>query len=177
MGIRAGLALAKRGAIERYGVDFMAVRQEDNSWEIQAIEINLRKGGTTHPFMTLKFLTNGNYDLQTGLFYTQEDRAKYYIASDNLQKESYKGLLPEDLIDIIAKHNLHFDSSTKTGSVFHLMGALSEFGKLGLTCIGNSWQEAEELYRRVEEVLDKESVVLFDSSADDSAQILPITWI
>lgn len=172
MGIRAGIALAKKGAIERYGVDFLAVRKEDNSWDIQAIEINLRKGGTTHPFMTLKFLTNGNYDRSSGCFYSQEDRAKYYIASDNLQKESYKGLLPEDLMDIIAKHNLHFDSSTKTGSVFHLMGALSEFGKLGLTCIGNSIEEAEEYYNRVEEVLDKESKLIFNSNSS-----LPITWI
>jgi len=172
MGIRAGIALAKKGAIERYGVDFLAVRKSDNSWDIQAIEINLRKGGTTHPFMTLKFLTNGNYDRKTGSFYSQEDRAKYYIASDNLQKESYKGLLPEDLMDIIAKHNLHFDSSNKTGSVFHLMGALSEFGKLGLTCIGNSLEEAQEYYDRVEEVLDKESKLSFDSNSS-----LPITWI
>ena len=27
-----------------------------------AIEINLRKGGTTHPFLTLQFLTDGRYD-------------------------------------------------------------------------------------------------------------------
>ena len=127
--------------------------------------------------MTLKFLTNGNYDRSNGCFYSQEDRAKYYIASDNLQKEKYRGLLPEDLMDIIAKHNLHFDSSTKTGSVFHLMGALSEFGKLGLTCIGNSAGEAEDLYSRVEEVLDKESQVNFDTYTDNSSQILPITWI
>jgi len=177
MGIQAGIALAKKGAIESYAVDFLAVRQDDNSWDIQAIEINLRKGGTTHPFMTLKFLTNGNYDRTNGCFYSQEDRAKYYIASDNLQKEKYRGLLPEDLMDIIAKHNLHFDSSTKTGSVFHLMGALSEFGKLGLTCIGNSAGEAEDLYSRVEEVLDKESQVNFDTYTDNSSQNLPITWI
>ena len=65
LGMRVGRKLAEKGALERFGVDFLAVRQPtktgDWEWNIQAIEINLRKGGTTHPFMTLKFLTNGRY--------------------------------------------------------------------------------------------------------------------
>ena len=58
LGLQVGQNLAAKGALERFGVDFIAVRQPDDTWDIQAIEINLRKGGTTHPFMTLKFLTN-----------------------------------------------------------------------------------------------------------------------
>lgn len=156
LGLKVGLELAKKGALERFGVDFLAIK-EDNKWLIQAIEINLRKGGTTHPFMTLKFLTNGTYNIENGLFYSPDKKAKYYIASDNLQKPQYHGLLPHDLMDIIAKYHLHFDSSTKTGTVFHLMGALSEFGKLGLTSIGNSWEEAENIYQHIETVLDTET--------------------
>ncbi len=156
LGLKVGLELAKKGAMERFSVDFLAVK-EKKEWKLYAIEINLRKGGTTHPFMTLKFLTNGNYNCQDGLFYSPEEKAKYYIASDNLQKPQYHGLLPYDLMDIIAKHHLHFDSSTKTGTVFHLMGALSEFGKVGLTSIGNSWEQAEAIYQNVENVLDNET--------------------
>jgi hypothetical protein len=77
-------------------------------------------------------------------------------------------------MNVIAKHRLHFDSSTKTGTVFHLMGALSEFGKLGLTCIGNSGEEAEAIYRRVEEVLDRETEN-FEENGSRSG--LPISWI
>jgi hypothetical protein len=174
LGLKVGEVLAKKGAMERFGVDFMAIKK-GKIWKLQAIEINLRKGGTTHPFMTLKFLTNGSYDYQTGLFFCQQDKAKYYIASDNLQKPQYRGLLPNDLMDIIAKHKIHFDSSTKTGTVFHLMGALSEFGKLGLTSIGNSWQEAGAIYAKVEQVLDQEtdSIML---NKNDYYSSLPITW-
>ena len=32
------------------------------TWTPYAIELNLRKGGTTHPFLTLQFLTDGRYD-------------------------------------------------------------------------------------------------------------------
>jgi hypothetical protein len=171
LGLKIGKVLAAKGAIESFGVDFIATQNPDQSWDIQAIEINLRKGGTTHPLMTLKLLTNGHYDYQTGSFFTPQGKEKYYIASDNLQKPQYRGLLPSDLMDIIAAHGLHFDSSTKTGTVFHLMGTLSEFGKLGLTSIGNSPEEANAIYQQVEEVLDLETAGHYATSAN-----LPMTW-
>lgn len=178
LGFKVGELLAQKGAMERYGVDFIAVRQPGtNHWDLQAIEINLRKGGTTHPFMTLKLLTNGIYDYQTGLFCSQQERYKYYLSTDNLQKPQYCGLLPDDLMDIIAKHHLHFDSSTKTGTVFHLMGALSEFGKLGLTCIGNSRQEAEDIYQQVKASLDQETSEYTVSCPINLTSSLPIKWI
>jgi hypothetical protein len=175
LGLRIGKNLAEKGAMERFGVDFVAVHQPDKpAWDIQAIEINLRKGGTTHPFMTLKFLTNGRYELSSGLFYSQQGRPKYYVATDNLQKERYQGLLPNDLMDIIAQHQLHFDTSTETGTVFHLIGCLSEFGKLGLTSIGNSPQQAEEMYHRLIRALDEET----RSGQEDRSQLtsLPMGW-
>lgn len=178
IGLKVGEALAKKGAMERYGVDFVAVQDPITlAWDIEAIEINLRKGGTTHPFMTLKLLTNGKYDYKTGLFLSQQNEEKYYIASDNLQKPQYKGLLPEDLMDIIAENHLQFDSSSKTGTVFHLMGALSEFGKVGLTCIGDSIEEAENIYRRVEEVLDAETEVMRNACPFNLSSGTPINWI
>jgi hypothetical protein len=170
-GIKVGKVLAAKGVLERFGVDFVAVHQvhhsQDSSqdrssqdrssqgqWDLQAIEINIRKGGTTHPFMTLKMITQGQYDPETGLFYNQHGKPKYYVATDNLQNDAYKGLLPHDLIDIIAEQHLHFNSTTETGSIFHLAGCLSEFGKVGVTSIGNSPAEAEAIYNQVIQALD-----------------------
>jgi hypothetical protein len=170
LGLEIGKNLAAKGAMERFGVDFIAVQNVDGNWDLHAIEINLRKGGTTHPFMTLKFLTNGYYQLEDGLFYSQQGKPKYYVASDNLQHPQYHGLLPNDLMDIIAHHRLHFDTSTETGTVFHLMGCLSEFGKVGLTSIGNSLVEAQEIYHKVEEVLNLETQLI------DSRSTPPISW-
>ncbi len=175
LGLRVGRKLAEKGVLERFGVDFIAVQQE-NGWDLQAIEINLRKGGTTHPFMTLKFLTNGRYDLSTGLFYSQQGRPKYYVATDNLQKQRYQGLLPNDLMDIIAHHRLHFDTGMETGTVFHLMGCLSQFGKLGLTSIGDSPQQAEEIYQKVVKVLDMETRSNHHDFSESTQHTLPIAW-
>ena len=154
-GNKIGPVLAKTGVIGRLSVDFLAVPNGDD-WDMFAVEINLRKGGTTHPFRTLQFLTGGRYDPETGAFQTGTGTAipKYYFASDNLEDEKYKGLLPEDLIDIVTYKGLHYNSSTNTGVVFHMIGALSEFGKIGVTCVGDSPEEAEDLYQRTLEVLD-----------------------
>jgi len=160
MGRRIGQALAAKGALERYGVDFIAVRQPPGSpqpWQLQAIEINLRKGGTTHPFMALKLLVEGRYQPDDGMFYTRNGQPKFYRASDNLQKPAYRGLLPSDLMDIIISHRLHFNSSYGTGAAFHLMGCLSEYGKLGITCIGNTPAAAEAIYAQVVAALDRET--------------------
>jgi PGM1 C-terminal domain len=176
MGLQVGEVLAAKGAIERYGVDFIAVQDpETKEWDLQAIEINLRKGGTTHPFMTLRLLTNGRFDYDTGNYLSQRNQEKYYIATDNLQKAQYQGLLPNDLMDIIAQERLHFDSSSLTGTVFHLMGALSEFGKLGLTSIGNSLEEAQAIYDRVVAVLDQ-ATANPPSTNDTQENPLPINW-
>ncbi|MGG6292872.1 peptide ligase PGM1-related protein [Leptolyngbya sp. AN02str] len=157
-GLAVGKVLAAKGVIERYSVDFMAVRSSNHdSWNLQAIEINIRKGGTTHPHMTLKLLTGGHYDRQSGCFLNQRGEAKYYVATDNLQSDRYIGLLPNDLMEIVARHRLHFSRSSETGSVFHIMGCLSEYGKLGLLSIGNSPEEADTIYKHVIQVLDDET--------------------
>jgi PGM1 C-terminal domain len=170
LGLKVGQNLSDKGVLERFGVDFVAVPSE-GGWQVQAIEINLRKGGTTHPFMTLKLLTNGSYDTATGLFTGQKGVPKYYMASDNLQKSAYQGLLPNDLMDIIAEHRLHFNSGNEAGTVFHLIGCLSEFGKVGLTSIGNSPEEAEQIYHHAAAVLDAET-----DPHEASNQLLPLAW-
>ena len=157
-GMRAAEVLRQRGVVGRVGVDFISVPRADGGWDHYAIEINLRKGGTTHPFLMLQFLIDGRYDPASGCYYTPGGQSRYYYASDNLQHEAYKGLTPEDLIDIAVYHDLHFHGATQQGVVFHLIGALSEFGKLGVLCIGDSPEGARTLYRHTVEVLNKEAV-------------------
>jgi hypothetical protein len=153
-GLRIAEVLATKGVLGRFATDFVSVKDGD-AWKHFAIEVNLRKGGTTHPFLTLRFLTDGSYDAETGLFYSQSGRAKYYYGSDSVQNDAYKGLGPHDLVDIAVMHELHFHGNTERGVVFHLIGALSEFGKLGMVAIGDNRQQAEFLYRKTRSVLDQ----------------------
>jgi hypothetical protein len=154
-GLMAGEALKKRGVLGRFGVDFISVRNGD-CWDHYAVEINLRKGGTTHPFLMLQYLTDGAYDPASGLFHTRGGLNRYYYASDNLEAPHYRGLTPDDLIDIAVENGLHFHSANQDGVVFHLIGALSEFGKVGLVCVAESPEAAKRLYRETVAVLDRE---------------------
>jgi hypothetical protein len=160
LGLRIGQVLARHGVVSRFAVDFLTYRQEPgHDWSISALEINLRMGGTTHPYLALQFLTGGQLDPTTGLYLSPTGHAKYYRATDNLRSDAYRGLLPEDLIEILTINKLHYSHGTESGVLFHLIGALSEFGKLGMTAIANSREEVEELYRRTLVVLDRETAV------------------
>jgi hypothetical protein len=156
--LRIGEVLAANGVVSRFGIDFLLWRDDPaEEWNMAALEINLRMGGTTHPYLALQFLTGGHLDRETGLFFSPTGLAKYYRATDNLRSDSYRGLLPEDLIDILTENRLHYSHATDSGVLFHLIGAVSEFGKLGLTAIGNSREEADGLYYKTLEVLDRET--------------------
>ncbi len=155
-GLKIAHVLKEKGVLGIWGVDFVSVKSGDQ-WTHYAIEINLRKGGTTFPFLVLQFLTDGAYDAESGVYRLPGGQTRCYYASDNLQKPRYKGLSPDDLIDTMVYHQLHFDSTAQQGVVFHLMGALSEFGKFGVTCIAEDPAQAEELYRRTMRILDEET--------------------
>lgn len=155
-GQRVAAVMQDHGVLGRFAIDFLSVKRDEH-WENYAIEINLRKGGTTHPYLMLQFLTDGTYDPEHGMYATQWGQPRHYYASDNLQHATYCGLTPDDLIDIAVDNNLHFDSATQQGVVFHLIGALSEYGKLGMVCIGGSRAKAEQLYHDTVAVLDRET--------------------
>ena len=148
-----GRRLATEGALGRFAVDFVVVRGADGGWTPYAIELNLRKGGTTHPFLTLQFLTDGRYDPRTALFVTPGGDEKHLVATDHLESERLKGLLPADLFDIVARHGLHFDQSRQVGVVFHMISCLTEKGRLGLTAVGNSPAEADRRYREASRIV------------------------
>ncbi len=156
MGKAISTVLKEKGVLGRFGIDFISV-WENNAWTHYAIEINLRKGGTTHPYLMMQFLTGGQYNETSGLFETASKHHRYYYATDNLQNNAYRGLTPQDLIDIAMFHGLHFNGVTQKGVMFHMIGALSQYGKIGVVCIGASRQEATFYYRKTIEVLDAET--------------------
>ena len=153
--LRIGNVLRDRGVVSRFGIDFLSCREPDG-WRSLAVEINLRMGGTTFPYLALQFLTGGRLDEASGLFRTPRGTVKYYFATDNLRSEAYRGLSPDDFMEIIARHDLLFDPWSASGPVFHMIGALSEYGRVGVTCLADTREETERTYERVVRALDAE---------------------
>ena len=150
---RVGARLSELGALGRFAVDFVVVKDEAGQWSAYAIEVNLRKGGTTHPFLTLQFLTEGHYDGASGLFLTRSGHEKHLVATDHLESDDLCALSVDDLFDAVARHGLHFDQSSQTGVVFHMISCLSACGRVGMTAVGDTPQQAMELYERTQQML------------------------
>ena len=130
-----------------FGVDFFVV-PEHGRQRVYLSEINLRVGGTTHPFGMAALITDGRYDITSGQL-VAGGRAKSYLATDNLKSPALVGREPQDVIDQAARLGLGFDRRRCTGTTMHLLGALREYGKMGVTCIGDTEEEARERYREV----------------------------
>lgn len=154
---RIGKRLAREGVIGRFAVDFVVSRNGGGEWRAYAIEINLRKGGTTHPFLTLQFLTDGTYDQEKSVFTAPDGRPKCFVASDHVESPLFRGLSPDDLFDIAVRHRLHFDQARQVGVVFHMISALSENGRVGLTAVEESHELAGALYDKVVAALEEEA--------------------
>jgi len=155
---KVGVLLRDAGVIGRFALDFVVTRAHDTaSWQTYAIEINLRKGGTTHPFLTLQFLTGGYYDAETATFIAPNGHKKFLVASDHLESPRYRGFTPDDLFDLVIRRGLHFGQVRQTGVVFHMLSALGSAGRLGLTAVGNSPEEAQALFDEAKRVLDEEA--------------------
>jgi len=156
---RVGEVLSRKGVIGRFGIDFLLTRTKGGEWQSNALEINLRMGGTTPPYHALEFLTSGELNPETGIFSAPTGQEKFYSATDNLKSPAYRGLLPEDLFDISIRNKIHYQPDSGTGVLFYMIGALSQYGKIGMTCIGNSPEQANELFRRTVAILDRETEV------------------
>lgn len=148
--MRIGKEMAKKGIIGPYAVDFMVV-----DGNIFAIEINLRQGGTTHPYQLAKHLTSSRFDYRTGTLRTEGNQKIYYQSNDNWLDEKLKGKAISSLLDFMVQNHVTYNPLLKSGVIFHMLGTMKENGKIGFTVIGASYSHVESLKKNCEELLRK----------------------
>ena len=146
--------LADLGARGRLSVDFVAVKH--HRWRVMAIEVNLRKGGTTHPLTTLRHLVPGHYDQGRGTWVTEDGGCRSYASTDNLLDPTWVRLRPEAAIEAVARAGLEFDRTTGTGVILHMLSGLAIDGRCGLTAIAHSKEEANRLAQEAQEAIAAE---------------------
>ena len=144
---------AAEGVIGRLAVDFAAVRR-GGGWDLYALEVNLRKGGTTHPFATARLLTSGRYDTRTTTFAGPDGRPKYYVATDNLLDPAWQSLDPAAIRRAILDAGIGFDLERRVGVVPHMLSCVPIDGRFGLTAIGDAPAQAQALYDAVRPAVD-----------------------
>ena len=155
-GMKAARALAGHGLVSRVSVEFLLTRADPSEeWRLVAHDLNLGVGGATHPLLAVRFLTGGALDPRTGLFSSPAGNPKFYRCTDHLASPRWRGLLPDDLIEALTLERLTYTPRGETGALFYMLGAISELGRVGMVAIGNSRAEADAVYGRVVETLDR----------------------
>lgn len=162
---RVGEVMRSHGVVGRFGIDFVVTRGRDG-WRAYAVEINLRSGGTTHPYLALHALTEGTYDPDTAVF-TANETAKHYVASDHIEAERLNTLTPDDVLDVVEEAGLSWDHQTRTGTVLHMLSGVGVAGRVGATAIGDTPEQAQALFDRLEAALC-EAVVTPRSQSQDA---------
>jgi hypothetical protein len=153
-GQAVGEQLARRGARGRLCVDFAATCDGTGRWQAFALEINLRKGGTTHPYTVLRNLVPGRYDAESGQWLAADGSSRSYCATDNLVDDAWLGLPPAAVIKAVAEAGLQFDRRKGTGVVLHMLSCLAIDGRFGLTAIGRTPEHAAALYEAARSAVD-----------------------
>lgn len=153
-GRRIGEQLAARGALGLLSVDFAAACPDGERWALYALEVNLRRGGTTPPMVVLSSLLPGRID-GGGRWRLPDGSSRFYAATDNLLDPHWVGLPVSRVIDAVRSGGSAFDRRTGTGVVLHMLSGIAIDGRFGLTAIGRSAEEAGEMLGSVGPVVNR----------------------
>lgn len=145
---RVAAVLAEEGVVGSFGIDFLVV-----DGDVYMSEINLRMGGTTHPYWMARLATMATFDPAEGVLVAPDGRPRAYVATDNLRTDRLIGVAPGEVIAAVDKAGLAFDPAAGTGTTLHLLGALRGAGKMGATCIGVDLDDATDRYDRLVSLL------------------------
>ncbi|HJV08358.1 MAG TPA: ATP-grasp domain-containing protein, partial [Acidimicrobiales bacterium] len=114
--LRVGEVMAGEGVIGSFGIDWLVTPEGD----VYLSEINLRMGGTTHPYWMARLAGGASYDPVAGELVGPR---LCYTATDNIKLPRLVGRTPADVIGLVDGAGLAFDPSTGVGVTLHLLGA------------------------------------------------------
>lgn len=120
-----------------------------------AIEINARKGATTHPYFWAKTLTEAKCDLERGLL-TVDGREVVYQASEYVASPLLAGMTGASVLQTITDAGLSYHADTKEGVIVHMLSCAQIHLKIGVTSIAACHESAERYIREIQSLLGGE---------------------
>jgi hypothetical protein len=151
-----GTELARRGVLGRVAIDFVASSDGSGTWSVYALEMNLRRGGTTHPYSALRNLVPGRYEAADGQWVAHaDDKARTYVCSDNEMDDRWLGLSTQDTLQAVLEAGVEFDHQTGTGTVLHSLPGLAIDGRIGMTAIATDIPSAQALAAKARQAINQ----------------------
>jgi len=140
--------MAEKEVLGNFAIDFVVCKINGKS-VIYPIEINYRKGGTTHPFRIAYYLTESEYDVKNDILVDNECRPICYHSMEFIESEKYKKIKPMELIDLVRYSKISFDKKNNEGVVVYMPGMISKFGRFGAICIAHTPEKAAEYFKKL----------------------------
>ncbi len=154
MGQKIGKYVSKLGARGIISIDFLATKNHlVDDWYLWGIEINARKGGTTHSYIWSKWLTQSEYDQTRGTLTAKSGEISYH-SSEYFTAPGLENISPINILSTIKDAGLDYNCKKQAGIFVHMISTVPKFGKFGATIIGHSKEEITDYWVKLEQLLE-----------------------
>ncbi|MAW07052.1 MAG: hypothetical protein CME61_02090 [Halobacteriovoraceae bacterium] len=127
-------------------IDFLISKnQKTSELDYHLIELNIRKGGTTHPFMLSNFAIKSNEHFEAGPPSREFTDNYVYRSNDNFYPCRTRYSCQKDILEKATADGILFSRKKKEGVIFHLLSSYEETGKVGYTILASSKDRIDQL--------------------------------
>ncbi|KVR18400.1 hypothetical protein WK13_07970 [Burkholderia ubonensis] len=145
IGYRVAEASSQKGARGIVSVDFLATKNSPaEPWTLWGMEINARKGATTHPYYWTRWLTGSDYSVDTGKL-TSAAGDTVYRASEFFSDPRLHLVPPSLILSDLKESGLDYNHHLKSGVFVHMLSSVRRFSKVGATVIAGDTSEVDML--------------------------------
>lgn len=155
---RTGLFIGRECAREGWrgivSVDFLwtGSRGDGDDRKLWAIEINARKGATTHPYFWTRTLTGASYDADRGILEVN-GRQTVYRSAEYVTSPHLADISGSQVLRLIRHAGLEYDPDTKQGVLVHMLSCVQRHRKIGVTAIAGNHDDADRYIRDLERII------------------------
>ena len=72
--------------------------------------------------------------------------------------DELRALTPYDVLDVTVRKQLHFDHTRQRGIVYQMLSAVTEQGRVGVTAVGDSPEDAKQLRQSIRVALREDAL-------------------
>ncbi|MBW4584685.1 peptide ligase PGM1-related protein [Aetokthonos hydrillicola Thurmond2011] len=145
---KIGRSLSASGVRGTFGIDFLGFE----NGEVLAVEVNVRKLGTSHVLSYVEAIIGNKVD-PDGLLRDKNGSPIHYVQSRLYEPALLTYLNPQTAVETLKKKNLLYEHTKQTGAVLHTLGALEACGFVEITTIEHSREKAFERNKDAQKVL------------------------
>ncbi len=150
--VKVGEKLKELKVFGVISIDFLISKNQDTKeLDYHLIELNIRKGGTTHPFMLSNFAVRSGEHFEAGAPSSDFVDNYVYRSNDNFYPCRTRYSCQKEILEKATAEGILFSRNKKEGVIFHLLSSYEETGKVGYTILASNKDRVDQLEAIVNE--------------------------